>query len=152
LDWTAIGAIGEFLGAVAVVMTLLYLAKQIRQNSLAVEVSALRDTTAQWNQWSGILASSPDLAEIVTRGNHSYKGLPEADAVRYGAFVQMFFDDVESYRTLAHVHDIEKDLHVIEAIVRRRICINGFAEWWDENTADYDEKFVDWVKGLRPDQ
>lgn len=151
MNWTAIGAIGEFLGAVAVVITLLYLAKQIRQSSLAVEVSALRDTTAQWNQWSGILASSPDLAEIVTRGNHSYKDLPEADAMRYGAYVQMFFDDVESYRALAHDHQVDRDMHVVEKIIRRRICINGFAEWWDDNTDDYDKDFVAWVNGLRPD-
>ncbi len=73
MDWNAIAAVGEILGAVAVVVTLLYLSKQIRQNSRAVQVAALRDTTAEWKHWSELLASSPDLAEIVARGNGSYR-------------------------------------------------------------------------------
>lgn len=34
-------------------------------------------------------------------------------------------------------------------IVKRRICVNGFSEWWDENTTDYDDEFVAWVNTLR---
>ena len=68
MNWDAIGAISEILAAIAVVVTLIYLAKQIRQNSQTVEISALRDTTEQWNRWSEVLATSPQLAEIVTPG------------------------------------------------------------------------------------
>ena len=144
LNWDAIAAIGEILGAIAVVATLLYLSKQIRQNSMAVQVSA-----EQWNRWSEILASSHDLAEIVARGNRSYIDLPDADSLRYGAYAQMFFDNAESYRTLVQDHDVDKDMSVIEEIVRRRIRSKGMSEWWDENTADYDDAFVAWINGLR---
>ena len=47
MNWDAIGAISEILAAIVVVITLIYLAKQIRQNSQAVEISAPRDTTEQ---------------------------------------------------------------------------------------------------------
>lgn len=149
MDWNAISAIGEILGAVAVVATLLYLSKQIRQNARAVQVAALRDTTAQRNHWSELLASSPDLAEIVVRENKSYKNLPDVDALRYGAFIQTFFDNVESYLTLAQVHKVDKDVQVIEDIVRRRVCITGFSEWWEENVDDYDDEFVAWINTIR---
>ena len=149
MDWGAIAAVGEILGAVAVVVTLLYLSKQIKQNSKAVEVTALRDTTDQWNHWSELVASSPGLAEIVARDNHSYSKLSEADALRYGAYIQMFFDNAESYLTLVQVHDAEKHVEVIEEIVRRRVCIKGFSEWWEEYTADYDAEFVAWIEKLR---
>ena len=36
MNWEALGAIGEIVGAVAVIATLAYLAVQIRQNSLAL--------------------------------------------------------------------------------------------------------------------
>ena len=36
MDWNAIGAIGEIIGALAVFLTLVYLAIQIRQNTKAV--------------------------------------------------------------------------------------------------------------------
>lgn len=37
MNWDAIGAIGEVVGALAVVISLVYLALQIRQNSRQVE-------------------------------------------------------------------------------------------------------------------
>ena len=33
MDWTAIGALGEVLGAVAVVVSVVYLAAQVRHNT-----------------------------------------------------------------------------------------------------------------------
>ncbi len=41
MNWEAIGAIGEVLGAIAVLVTLLYLAVQIRQNTQALKVTAM---------------------------------------------------------------------------------------------------------------
>ena len=67
MNWDAIGAVGEIIGAVVVIVTLLYVAKQIRQTSKSLEMAALRDTTAQWNQWSELLVTTPDLAAIVAR-------------------------------------------------------------------------------------
>jgi len=107
MEWHAIIAVGESLGAVAVVVTLLYLSRQIRQNSHAVHVAALRDTTAQLNHWSELLASSPDVADNVAQGNKSYKSLAETDALRNGAFTQTFFDIVERYLALVQVHKIK---------------------------------------------
>ena len=39
MNWDAISAIGEIVGAVAVIATLLYLAKEIQQNSVSVAIS-----------------------------------------------------------------------------------------------------------------
>ena len=41
MDWDALGAIGELVGAVAVLITVGYLAVQIRQNTRALESAAL---------------------------------------------------------------------------------------------------------------
>ena len=149
MNWDAIGAIGEIVGAIVVIITLLYVARQIRHSSKSLEMTALRDTTAQWNQWSELLVTTPDLAAIVARGNKSHASLSEEEALRYGAYIQSFFDCVESNHNLICRHDVEKDLDVLEAIVRRRLALAGFDEWWSANTEDYDEKFVAWVEGLR---
>ena len=148
MNWSAIGAISEVLAAIAVVITLIYLARQIRQNSQAVEVSALRDTTEQWNRWSEVLATSPELADIVARGNKSYRKLPEVEALRYGAYIQMFFDCAESSHALVLEHQVQKDVEVLESIVARRICMPGFAEWWSENHLDYSADLVDWINNI----
>ena len=40
MNWDAVEAIGEIVGALAVFLTLIYLALQIRQNTKAVQASA----------------------------------------------------------------------------------------------------------------
>jgi hypothetical protein len=47
MNWEAIGAIGELFGALAVVLTLIYLATQVRQNTLAMRVAAKQEITRQ---------------------------------------------------------------------------------------------------------
>jgi hypothetical protein len=149
MNWDAIGAVGEIVGALAVVVTLIYVSKQIRQGARSVSIAALRDTTAQWNQWGEMLATAPDLAAIVAKGNRAYESLSDTESLRYGAFVQSFFDNVESYRILVSDHKIEKDLTVLESIVARRIQIPGFSMWWSENTDDYSDDFVEWIERIR---
>jgi hypothetical protein len=151
MNWDAISAIGEIVGAVAVIVTLMFVARDIRQNSKSLAMSALRDTTAQWNQWSDMIASSGDLADVVAKGNKAYEHLSESEKLRYGAYIQSFFDNAESYRLLVTDYKAEKDLTVLISIVSRRVNIPGFSAWWLENTSDYSAEFVAWIEGLRTD-
>jgi hypothetical protein len=47
MDWTAVGALGELFGAVAVVLSLIYVAAQVRQNTQAVRSAATDDAIAR---------------------------------------------------------------------------------------------------------
>ena len=149
MNWEAIGALGQVLGAVAVVATLLYVAREVRHSGRSLSISALRDTTAQWNHWSQMIATSTDLAEIVSKGNKSYDTLSEIESLRYGAYVQSFFDNVDSYRSLVIDYGIDRDLALLSSIVSRRIQIPGFKAWWAANTADYADNFVSWIEAVQ---
>ena len=145
MNWEAIIAVSEIIGVIAIVVTLLLVIKEIRQNSQVLGITALRDATEQWNHWSNMVASSPDLADIVVRGDRSYTTLSAPDAIRYGAYLQTFFDNASSYRTMVLDHRVEDDLDVLDAIVRRRVFKTGYVEWWDENKSDYGNGFIAWV-------
>jgi hypothetical protein len=47
MNWDAIGAIGETIGALAVFLTLVYLSIQIRQNTKAVQAAAIDSANSQ---------------------------------------------------------------------------------------------------------
>lgn len=68
MNWEAIGAIGELVGAVAVVTTLLYLAAQIRQNNSSQRVAAKLEMTRQFADFIDLLVLNPELAAIHDRG------------------------------------------------------------------------------------
>jgi len=50
VNWAAIGAIGEIIGAVAVVLSLIHLAVQIRQNTQQIE-GAMSHTAPEQPAW-----------------------------------------------------------------------------------------------------
>lgn len=68
INWDALGAIGELIGAVAVVATLLYLAIQIRQNNASQRIAAKQEMTRQFADFIDMLVLHPDICSIHDRG------------------------------------------------------------------------------------
>jgi hypothetical protein len=68
MNWDAIGAVGELVGAAAVVVTLLFLIKQIRSNSALVENSTLQAASDGIGDWARQLTENPDLYRIYRAG------------------------------------------------------------------------------------
>ena len=68
MNWEALAAIGELVGATAVVATLLYLALQIRQNNNSQRVLAKQEMTRQFADFVDFLLVHPQLASIHDRG------------------------------------------------------------------------------------
>ena len=65
MNWEAVGAFGEVVGAFTVVVTLVYLARQIRGSTAANHVMAYHQ--AQQQLWSAAetVANDPTLSELV---------------------------------------------------------------------------------------
>lgn len=64
-DW---GAIGELIGGVAVIVTLVYLSVQIREYRIGMSSATFHSTMQGFNQLNAMLGSDPDLAEVLERG------------------------------------------------------------------------------------
>ncbi len=95
MNWDAIGAISEAVGALGVIITLAYLAMQIRQNSRtmdqhtsAVASAAEIAATDQSGRQFTMLAQNSELADIIYRGNRGNRGneLNSLERVRYDSY------------------------------------------------------------------
>ena len=83
MNWQAIGAVGEILGAIAVFVTLVYLALQIRQNTKVTNAgtsSYINDALARIH---GAIRSNGEFADIWLRGCRDLDALSETDRVRF---------------------------------------------------------------------
>ena len=85
-----LGNIGDFLGGIGVVVTLLYLALQIRQNTkqlkadtLAAQTIAIEGTASDIAKWIGEIVENRDLAELWSRGLIDIDQLDETDRLRF---------------------------------------------------------------------
>ena len=61
MNWEAVGAIGEIIGAVAVVVSILYLAAQISSNTRAIRSDAGFEATHSWATTNEICRSFTDV-------------------------------------------------------------------------------------------
>ena len=61
MNWDAIGAVGEIIGAAAVVLTLFYLAVQIRQSNRLSSFQTTRDIFAQFDDNNRLVVENQDL-------------------------------------------------------------------------------------------
>ncbi len=89
LDITTLAAWGEFLGGIAVVVSLVYLASQIRQNSRLLQVSATVAIATSERLATSAQLDEPSLARIWTMETAEFESLPEIEQVRLGSFVGM---------------------------------------------------------------
>ena len=82
MNWEAIGAIGEILGASAVVLTLIYLAVQIRAQNRESRISSVHETTGAIRNAMSLLVDG-DTAEIVVKGINGFDEMSDVERLRY---------------------------------------------------------------------
>jgi hypothetical protein len=84
LNWEAIGAVGELAAALGVIISLVYLAVQIRQNTRALRSTSYHQAAEQ--TWSSVLtmAQDPLLADLAIKRLAGGE-LSEADETRLAA-------------------------------------------------------------------
>jgi hypothetical protein len=83
LDFTQFAGYAEIISALAVVVTLGYLAIQIRQTNRQVLLQSLQDTWASLSEFCDLLAESEEVSSIIIRGRESIQNLSEVEKLRF---------------------------------------------------------------------
>ena len=67
VNWQALGAVGEIVGAAAVVASLLYLARQTKKNAQELDATSSREFTYRLSDWHREAARDPELKRIIMK-------------------------------------------------------------------------------------
>ena len=95
MNWEAIGAIGEIIGAIAVVITLVYLAAQLRTNTTAINRSASQEVIQGRGEMSRFLASDSELSSLFWRGAATPESLDSNEWQRFYFIVNAVIRPIE---------------------------------------------------------
>jgi len=96
VNWDAIGAIGEIVGAVAVVATLGYLAVQIRQSTRVARAEISQRMSEQVQNIDVAILSNPDAAELLDRVGSDVGQIQGPDFWRWTSFALARIDHAEN--------------------------------------------------------
>ena len=149
MNWDAIGAIGEILGAFAVVATLIYLTVQLRQNSLQLRLGSSQTAASNYSGRVIDVLSDPESLSVFRKGLQSFSALTHDEQARFHATMLGFQTTFTTNRELYLEGVISDSLYNAWADdwVRILKCPGG-QEWWaifgnaDPEHRSYIEKLV----------
>ena len=144
MNWEAIGAIGELVGAVTVIVTLFYIAHQIKQNNRALtrsnefaQANSIHQINSSFSNLYSLLASDGELADIYTRAL-SGEPLTRAEETRFTSFTNMYLAIIEN---LAEQQNLELGFTALDsqsAVVlmapelKKLLDTDSGSRWWRE--------------------
>lgn len=105
-----LGSLGEFTSGLAVVVTLIYLALQIRHNTRAVRSSMHQDMVESTLRIAESLSDNPDVGRIVLKADDDYDNLTKEAKIRFEAYAERVFGNFESVFYSYRNSMIEQDL------------------------------------------
>ena len=82
MTWDAIGAVGEIVGAGAVVISLIYRAPQIRTQNKQSQIDANHEISVGSREETA-KSANPDISEIFVRANEDFDALSDAELMRF---------------------------------------------------------------------
>ena len=149
MNWDAISAVGEILGAIAVLVTLIYLAKQIRQNTQEIRASRVEAMLKDQANYNQMLAENKDMARIYWAAVENVDALPEEEKLRWLHMCSVMMRNSE----VAYFHfrqgDLPEELYLSrERWIRRYLGESGFRWWWRQYSDVLDPEFVRYVDDL----
>jgi hypothetical protein len=147
VNWEAISAIGQMVGAFAVVISLVYVAREIRSNARSARLASV----GTLNLCLGQLATHPHLAEVFNRGIQDWESLKGPDNNTFEAFMlQLFHIFEELYYQQLERHLDPRLWCEVETPMRDLIkeC-PGIQACWREYSRWFSEEFVSYVNQLQ---
>ncbi len=95
MNWDAIGAIAELLGAIAVVATLAYLSVQLRQNTASVRAGSAAAHSEAMRSSNIAVVQDPELVRLYWSGLANRGALSDDDQRRFDFLIGIFSQGIE---------------------------------------------------------
>jgi len=89
MNWEAIGAIGEIVGALAVVISLIYLASQIRVQNREAQIACAHEISVGFRE-SIASTQDPYIAALTLKAFRDFDGLEEAEKLQFFSISQSY--------------------------------------------------------------
>lgn len=152
MNWDALAAVAEMVGAAGVIVSLLYLASQVRSNSRQLRHAAAQAVLDKLNGLIGQLAFTAGAGDLWSRGLSGLDALEDdEEVVRFSSMLLQAFwayEEILQYRKAGLVEDWAW-AHA-SAPVQNFMRTPGFQEWWRLRKDWFGEEFQKHVDGTMP--
>lgn len=150
MNWEAIGAVAEMIGATGVIVTLGYLALQVRQNTRAVRAQTYDSFVSQFRNWNEPMRADQKMAE---RFHELMEDVESLSPEEQRHAIHVLFDFA---RLAENLHYQYTEGMVSDAVwrgwentFRAYLSAPGFAWYLEKRRSFFAPEFKDWVASLQ---
>ena len=150
MNWEAIGAIAEMIAAVGVILTLGYLAFQIRQNTQQLAqnertsiAAAVHVSATNYRENRRYIYTSAEITEIMLKGTVDPQSLSESDLYRFRLVTQNLMDALSDMYTQTMITGYSPETWSTQGIklVERVLTTSGGRWFWSHFCGEYTSNF-----------
>jgi len=149
MNWDAIGAAGEVFGGIAVLISIVYLAIQVKQNTEENRVLRAQGLVAANADANALIANNSELSEIVRAGMFDFDALSETEQFRFST---LFFSFMSKYDFAYHQRitgRLDEQFWERTAYdIRVFLNLPGANRWWHRDKPRYSPEFAAYVDEL----
>ena len=141
-----LGSLGEFISGLAVVVTLIYLAVQIRHNTRAVRSSMHHAMIESTLRIAESVSDSADVGRIVLKADEGFDNLTKEERIRFEAYAERVFNNFESVFYSYRNSMIEEDLwESWESSYLADVSRSAMRSYWQEERPQHLRDFMDFI-------
>ena len=139
------GALGELIGGLAVIISLVYVGLQIRQSAKAGHVATAQAFAKQYSDLNQMIVD-PKLGEIFVRGLRGINGLDSGEQASFAAILSSISRTLESFFFQKDKGAL--DPRLFEGWLLQYLDLHanpGVAEFWSMRKHQYSPEFVAYI-------
>ena len=149
MNWEAIGAVGEIVGAIAVIATLIYLAIQIKGSARAARSAAVTDATTPMQAFYQELGSNAQASGLFLDGMTNPDSLSSQAEFQFIMLCHSAFLGFQRCFFLAQEGTLDVELRdSIGTAVHAVNHLPGMRLYWRQRKSYFQPEFVSWIEGL----
>ena len=143
-DW---GALGEMIGGIAIIISLIYVGLQIRQNTKATQMTSAHSYLDTQGAYVGLINQSATLADILSRGVGDLNNLQAGEVIQFSAFHDQSFSSFQTFYIEWKDGMLDDRLwgfyrHAMADLLSHP----GIQTWWANRKHWYDHEFQSYVE------
>lgn len=141
--------IGQTIAVVALLISILFVGYQIRQNTKAIRATSHHAITDSFNQLNALFINDPLRGRVWRLGMQDLKNLDEDEQASFG-FMLLAYSRI--FETLYYQYKngtMDKKLFDAELrTLKWTVKNSGFRQWWAENPISLSDEYRAFIDGL----
>jgi len=134
--------IGEIVATIAVIASLIYVGRQVKENTVATRATAAQAMAGTMNGYVGLINSSTNLADVLHRGATGMHKLQGGEIIQFGAFLDQMYINSEAvyYQWRDGVLD-ERLWDTYRHVIVDMMSQEGTRDWWQQRRHWFGDQF-----------